>query len=449
MPQWDPEMPELVDADSAPRGRRPGFIPPPPGAQMESGPYNPFPGAPPMSAGWPNADPWPAQRSPWPPLERSYPPPPATAPSRYGFHSPISPYESTPSSSWGGTPGSWGGPATPAGGFANFPPLRYPQQGPSLEPALGQPISQSPWFGGGVNLDAPEPGWPFGPEDDPGPERRPSMGAWPSPAHNEYPLERARSYGTSTPGFGGGPPIRRSLSSGGAGRRKSQNRKTTGNLQRFNLQYARQSEEYSPDNLARRPRDWRPDYDSRTLAPFIPRIQKPRTDIPEFADNMKRTIHDMLSYNPHNVNVSFDMRYHPHENLDFPGLERPFNHIDLTQLATNPPVHAMRLFHPLLPWYVDVVEGQPNGITVNDLIFQMHMQLDVPVTSRHFYNEDLHSTVRERIYKAFAVRVEGNPMERDKGVKRVDFLEGKVFFVGLVRAKNNFWEMKASATEPQ
>jgi hypothetical protein len=41
-----------------------------------------------------------------------------------------------------------------------------------------------------------------------------------------------------------------------------------------------QLEEYNARNLARRPRDWRPDYDPRAgLASYMPRVVRPRSDV--------------------------------------------------------------------------------------------------------------------------------------------------------------------------
>jgi len=42
----------------------------------------------------------------------------------------------------------------------------------------------------------------------------------------------------------------------------------------------------------------------------------------------------------------------------------------------------------------------------------------------------------------FQDRVKGEPEEMMKGVKRVEFLRGKVIFEGLVRTRNGLWEIK-------
>ncbi|KAG6887153.1 hypothetical protein C0995_000961 [Termitomyces sp. Mi166 len=199
--------------------------------------------------------------------------------------------------------------------------------------------------------------------------------------------------------------------------------------------------EYNSENLARRPKDWRPDYEARRS--LIPRI--PRTDVEEFKDSIHCTIHATLAYNSADPCVSYDLRYFPNPSvLTFPHLRRIYNRIDFAQLATNPPVNKMRLFHPLLPWYIDVEQHQENGATVQDVIMQVHMELQTKISARDYFNEEMGSARRERIARAFQRRKQGPEGEEEskKGVMRVDYLEDRVVFVGLVRVRDGLWEMK-------
>jgi hypothetical protein len=69
-------------------------------------------------------------------------------------------------------------------------------------------------------------------------------------------------------------PLRRSLSFGGGGTMYPYSAYQQQGMQ------AQSSEEYNSRNLARRPRDWRPDYDTRPgLASYIPRVGKNRSDV--------------------------------------------------------------------------------------------------------------------------------------------------------------------------
>ncbi|KAG6887732.1 hypothetical protein C0995_013287 [Termitomyces sp. Mi166 len=365
---------------------KPGFIPPPPA-------NNPFPGA--AQAHWPppaSAPVWvqgppspsPCRTSGWP-----YP--------RYGMWSPYSPYN-TPAASWGEFTPASPGPPTPAGPGAQ-------------EPALGQPIAASPYFNRAEGNASLHPEWPANAQ-----------------------LERTHSQDAPRDAFGGWA-LKRSFSAGPMGRPKSRSQSR-----------AYYSEEYDSENLARRPKDWRPDYEARRT--LIPRIQRPRSDVEEFKDPIRRTIHTTLAYNPTDPCVSYDLRYFPNPSvLTFPHLRRLYNHIDFAQLATNPPVHKMRLFHPLLPWYIDVEQHQENGVTVQDVIMQMHIELQTQISARHYFNEELGSSGRERIARAFERRTQGpeGEEERKKGIRRVDYLEDRVVFVGLVRARDGLWEMRMKA----
>ncbi|GLB40819.1 hypothetical protein LshimejAT787_0900340 [Lyophyllum shimeji] len=474
-----------------------GFIPPPPGASQGGQPYNPFPGASAAqsSSAWPPA-PAPAHAPPWsanaahaqaPPWfsgpgqhAQAFPSPPATAPAQsWAYGQPPHPHypsftpqsgwsAPTPAGSWGdATPaGSWG-PPTPASAnayaYAHHSPWVNPQPGVGAqESTFGQPITASPWFsGGGVTLGAASPGFGGDTQGQAGGGggggalalvRKNSRHSHPHPhgAQNDYPnptlaLQRTMSHEVPHGGSGSGFPLHRTMSQGGTGTRS---RKSSGNLQPFSLYQQMQDEQYSTQNLARRPRDWRPDYDPRAgLASYIPRVPRPRSDVIEWHDPMKRTPHEYLAYKPHQPPIYLDLRFPPPLTLEFLQLRRAPNQLDFAQLATQPAAQGMRLVHPLLPWYIDVVQSHENGITVHDVVWQMCVQLDVPIQARHWYNEELDAAALEKMNRQFQLRTAGNPEEAARGVKRVDFLRGRVVFEGLVRTRNGLWEMKTRKWE--
>lgn len=109
----------------------------------------------------------------------------------------------------------------------------------------------------------------------------------------------------------------------------------------------------------------------------------------------------------------------------------------------------MRIFHPRLPWYIDVEENHPNGITVYDVVTQVHRQLFTQVSNRHFYNEDLDDSDRTALSKAFAARTRGEPELINRGIMRIDFLgiDKKFIWLGLLRGRNGLWEMKTKRVE--
>ncbi|KAG5717225.1 Tyrosine-protein kinase isoform SRK4, partial [Termitomyces sp. T112] len=199
---------------------------------------------------------------------------------------------------------------------------------------------------------------------------------------------------------------------------------------------------YDAENLAKRPRNWRPDY-RKTL---IPRIPWPRSDDEEFrdpVDPIQRVINPILDYNRQDPHVIYELCSYPEPpTLSFPILGRIYNHTDFTQLATNPPVDQMRLFHPLLPWYIDVHKIIQEGVTVQDVIMDVYMGLQTQINARDYFTEELGSWTRKKIATAYVRRTQGNNQEKGNGIRKVDYLEEKNVFVGLVRTKNGMWEMK-------
>lgn len=73
-------------------------------------------------------------------------------------------------------------------------------------------------------------------------------------------------------------PMRRSNSQGPPNRNPLQ--RTLSHTVGGGLQYPYLVETFDAQNLARRPRDWRPDFDARAgIASYIPRVGKPRSDV--------------------------------------------------------------------------------------------------------------------------------------------------------------------------
>ncbi|KAG6808703.1 hypothetical protein H0H93_016590, partial [Arthromyces matolae] len=167
-----------------------------------------------------------------------------------------------------------------------------------------------------------------------------------------------------------------------------------------------------------------------------------------FKDPTRRTVHDTLAYSAHDPVVTWDVRCYPSNDvLEFKRLGRDYNHIDFAQLATSPPLHTMRLLHPLLPWYIDIKQQNPNGVTVEDVILHIYLALNTPIVTTHFYNEDVTENHRNRINKAFYERTKVDTALVDQGVKMIDFLEDKVDFMGLSRTKDGLWELRTRRLE--
>lgn len=169
----------------------------------------------------------------------------------------------------------------------------------------------------------------------------------------------------------------------------------------------------------------------------------------EWSDPVKRVVCDLLAYKPYPP-IFLDLRFHPlgtSSMLEFPYLHRPHNDLDFAQLATSPPAPELRLYHPRLPWYIDVVQNHTNGVTVYDVLVQMFQQLDLPIAGKHWWNEEIDDVLRTKMTLEFNERTAGNKEEVGRGVKRVDFLRGRFIFEGLVKGRNGMWEMKTRKME--
>ncbi|KAE9404706.1 kinase-like protein [Gymnopus androsaceus JB14] len=178
----------------------------------------------------------------------------------------------------------------------------------------------------------------------------------------------------------------------------------------FRIMHPLDGHAYTDQDCTSRPRDWRPEYalkgefcDSLSLE-----RRRERSDITEMMDLVRRNPHSLLhrifSYNPP---MQIDFRYPIQsqlQNIIFPHLRRPPTSIDLAQMATEPPTPHMRFFHQRLPWYIDVVSvsasghrGRMNvgvgmgvvGLTVYEVLEGVWKELQRPITSRDFYNEEM------------------------------------------------------------
>ena len=177
--------------------------------------------------------------------------PPASAPA-WGPPPQASAWPQTPNDSWGvprtpgGTwgvpsPASYGPPQTPYSSWIQQPQRSAPQSNIPFDSAFGQPITGG-WFSAG------DEGAVGG-----GRSKKKTAGQHSS-------MRRSNSQGPPNRP----PMLQRSVSQTGG-----------------NLQYPYYAESsFDAQNLARRPRDWRPDFDARAgIASYMPRVIKARSDV--------------------------------------------------------------------------------------------------------------------------------------------------------------------------
>jgi hypothetical protein len=102
-----------------------------------------------------------------------------------------------------------------------------------------------------------------------------------------------------------------------------------------------------------------------------------------------------------------------------------------------------------MPWYIDAhTDANPVGVTFRDLFNAIYQTLQTQIVDADFYNDELDDEERKKIAGAYRKRCGTNQSESAKGIRRVDFLMGRVVFEGLVKAKEGLWEMKTTKPAP-
>lgn len=107
-------------------------------------------------------------------------------------------------------------------------------------------------------------------------------------------------------------------------------------------------------------------------------------------------------------------------------------------------VFFLELIQFRYPWYVDVRQQHPNGITIQEIIHALWVSFNAPIEPRHYWTEELTNDDRSRLDKAYFRRCGQDVDKRQKGITRGDFLgmHGLLRLDGLVRGRMGMWEMK-------
>ena len=133
----------------------------------------------------------------------------------------------------------------------------------------------------------------------------------------------------------------------------------------------------------------------------------------------------------------------------FRDLERPPLAGEFTRFVCEPPARLMRIYHARMPWYVDVQAlNNPVGVTFSDLFHAIYTVMQIQIVDADFHNDELDEEEQKRITTAYRKRVGSDQAEALKGIRRVDFLMGRVIFEGLVKGKEGLWEMKTTKPIP-
>ena len=140
--------------------------------------------------------------------------------------------------------------------------------------------------------------------------------------------------------------------------------------------------------------------------------------------------------------MAYDVREPPEGDARFAELPRPTTQYDLIRYACEPPLESMTLVSPYFPWFVEVQSSNPVGISLRDLLSAIHACMMQPITHADYHNYEMDETVREKIGHAWSERCGHDVVNRNVGVRRVDFLMGRVMLRGLVKLRDGTFEMK-------
>ncbi|KAN0103792.1 hypothetical protein V8E52_011628 [Russula decolorans] len=117
-----------------------------------------------------------------------------------------------------------------------------------------------------------------------------------------------------------------------------------------------------------------------------------------------------------------------------------------TTPASCPPLPSLALRVGDLPWLFTVFPdaGHSPGnsfVTVQDVLLAIYIHLRTAVKGDEY--EAMSKSRKAEIFRAFESRVGTDPVQRGKGLRRVDFLGGRFRAQGLVRAqsKDSVWDV--------
>jgi hypothetical protein len=118
----------------------------------------------------------------------------------------------------------------------------------------------------------------------------------------------------------------------------------------------------------------------------------------------------------------------------------------LAQPASSPPQPSLALRVGNLPWlftvWPEATRSPGNAVvTVQDVLLAIYFHLRTAVKGSEY--EAMDRSRKTEIFRAFERRVGTDPIQRGKGLRRVDFLGGRFRAQGLVRAqsKDSVWDV--------
>jgi len=226
---------------------------------------------------------------------------------------------------------------------------------------------------------------------------------------------------------------------------------------------------YAPDPYGRRERrgSWNGDAAPQTGSPWlrVPRRQRSRSDAGyspfQFFDptnprpsatpygpyvpTPQLFLHPWLNAENYRSDLILDLSSPQFQPLRFVGDNQTvlISLEELDQLATQPPIYKLHIVCDLIPnWPIDMTYNAPPGyspmatpITVGDVLSAIYNAMQMRISQMDWAT--LTPEAVQLVSRAYTKRCRAIPtaelMLRNQGVKKIDFLLGKIWFKGLQR----------------
>ncbi|KAI9062079.1 hypothetical protein FKP32DRAFT_1574884, partial [Trametes sanguinea] len=199
----------------------------------------------------------------------------------------------------------------------------------------------------------------------------------------------------------------------------------------------------------RPPREWRSDFRRKDsiFAGVVDKLINPRMksvpppDIEQVLQGKAKPCF-LILYNSSKPPMCWDLRLDPSQLWSRP-LKRQLLNADVAGFACEPPLRYLRLYHEMLPWYIELeARTGSTGLTLYDLFYEIYCCMQHQISAADWLNEEMTPEYQERVYNAYTLRCGHHRDELARGMKRVDFLLDQFIMEGVVKAKNGLWEIK-------
>ncbi|KDR81533.1 hypothetical protein GALMADRAFT_60384 [Galerina marginata CBS 339.88] len=183
-------------------------------------------------------------------------------------------------------------------------------------------------------------------------------------------------------------------------------------------------------------------------SPYAPYMQLPPAQPPQFF------LHPFLNAENPRSDFIFDVSAPEFLPMRYIGNNQtlPITADELNQVATHPPIYSLHIICDLIPnWPIDMNYNPTNGyspiappIKLGDVLSAIWNSMQMRISQVHWAS--LTPQQQHMVSRAYTKRCQRMPSAEmimlNQGVKQVDYLLGKIWFKGLLRAGDGFEVLK-------